>query len=77
MGIKVLFFGHLAEIAGTDQLELSLFGNSEEALIFIRNKFPQMRDLKFAVSVNKKLIQTTVNLKDEDTLALLPPFSGG
>jgi molybdopterin converting factor small subunit len=40
-------------------------------------QFPSIGNKKYFVAVNQKMIQTNTLLKTGDTVALMPPFSGG
>lgn len=73
--IKLMSFGRLKEILGSD-LELEA-ENSEELLIQLNEKFPQLKDLKLRIAVNQKIISENTELKNNDVVALMPPYSGG
>lgn len=77
MEIQVLFFGSLIDvtaisfdnIAGpmdTDSLQQSLY-----------QKYSGLQSCKYLIAVNQKMIQKNTQLKNGDTVALMPPFSGG
>lgn len=73
--IKLMSFGRLKEILGSD-LELEA-ESSEELLIQLNEKFPQLKDLKLRIAVNQKIISENTELKNNDVVALMPPYSGG
>ncbi len=73
----VLFFGPLAEITGTDRLELDGYADSGSLQAALVQRFPQLRDKKYLIAVNKVLVRENVSLSNASTVALLPPFSGG
>lgn len=77
MSIEVLAFGQIAEIIGEAKLEFSEVGCVDELVNRLRNIYPQLRSIDYRIAVNKKLAISTAGLKDGDTVALLPPFSGG
>lgn len=77
MSIKVLFFGQLAEISGTDVLETELRTDTDDLRRHLEAAFPRLKELMFNIAVNADIIDIPVNLQAGDTVALLPPFSGG
>ncbi|MFC6095370.1 MoaD/ThiS family protein [Flavobacterium qiangtangense] len=75
MEIKIIAFGQIAEITGK---EITLEASDIDSLkIILSEKFPALSDRKFAIAVNKKLNQVNLDLKQNDTVALMPPYSGG
>jgi molybdopterin synthase sulfur carrier subunit len=76
MNLTIKVFGNLTEITGTAELELEAIDSASlHSALFQR--FPQLRERKFAIAVNKQLITENTDLKAHDIVALLPPFSGG
>jgi molybdopterin converting factor small subunit len=77
MKVEVLFFGILAEKAGTDRLSLEGAGDVKtlKKKIFIMH--PDLENFSFRVSVNKDLVEDDRKLRNGDEVALLPPFAGG
>ena len=75
MEIKIIAFGQIAEITGK---EIMLEASDIDSLkIILGEKFPALSDRKFAIAVNKKLVQGNLELNQKDTVALMPPYSGG
>lgn len=77
MLIRVLFYGVLAELAGTRMKtynEVSSFGDLR---LRIQDDFPEMVHYNFRYCHNKVLINGEAALKDGDEISLLPPFYGG
>lgn len=73
--VKIISFGRLKEILGSD-LELDA-DNSEELLNKLNEKYPQLKDLKLRTAVNQRMISENTELKNNDVVALMPPYSGG
>lgn len=73
--VNIIAFGQIAEITGKE------FILEATDLYSLRNlllqKFPELLSKKFAIAVNKKLIQQNINLNQNDVVALMPPYSGG
>ncbi|WP_294226353.1 MoaD/ThiS family protein [uncultured Chryseobacterium sp.] len=75
MEVKVISFGKIAEITGK---EFSVSASDTEALKKqLSGLFPQLADMKYAVAVNKKITEENAVLNNSDTVALMPPYSGG
>lgn len=77
MEINVLAFGQVADITGKDNLKIPDVKNTNELNQFIAKAWPQLLLVKYSIAVNKKMIQENTALHNEDTVAILPPFSGG
>lgn len=73
--IKLISFGKLKEILGSD-LEFEA-ENSEELLNHLNEKFPPLKDLKLRIAVNQKIVSENTEFKNNDVVALMPPYSGG
>lgn len=75
MEIKVMSFGRIAEITGK---EFSITVPDTDALKQkLSERFPQLAAMKFAVAVNKKVTEENTELRNNDAVALMPPYSGG
>lgn len=75
MEIKIIAFGRIAEITGK---ELMLTASDTDTLKQqLAGKFPQLSGMKYAVAVNKKMTEGNTELNTNDTVALMPPYSGG
>lgn len=75
METRIMAFGKIAEITGK---EFSVTANDTETLKeILTGKFPELSTIKYAVAVNKKLTAGNTELKAGDTVALMPPYSGG
>ena len=75
MEIKIIAFGQIAEITGK---EITLEASDISSLrSILSEKFPALSDREFAIAVNKKLVQGNLELNQNDTVALMPPYSGG
>jgi len=76
MNLTIKAFGNLTEIIGTAEVELEARDSASLQAALVQ-RFPQLRDRKFAIAVNKQLITENTDFKEQDVVALLPPFSGG
>ena len=77
MEINLLSFGQVADILGKDALKIPDVKNTNELNRFLVKAWPQLQSVKYSIAVNKKTIRENTQLHDQDTVAILPPFSGG
>ena len=77
MKIRVLFFGELTDFCGTSSVELSGIRDTKELQEYLNKQFSELRSASYVTSINNKIVNGNINLKDGDEVALLPPFSGG
>jgi len=77
MSIKVLLFGYLAEQTGKPELEMSECSDTDTLIKKLMLDFPSIKNSKFLISVDKKIIKGNVKLENGNVVALLPPFAGG
>jgi molybdopterin synthase sulfur carrier subunit len=75
--IRILFFGHLAELSGTPSLEITGQTDTATLLEYLLQRFPDLKGQVFQMALNKKLVQTICLLEPGDEIALLAPFAGG
>ncbi|MEE6453173.1 molybdopterin converting factor subunit 1 [Gottfriedia acidiceleris] len=77
--IKVLLFAHLREKAGTDELTvIDKNGISVKELkdwLMTHYDLPQLNQIMTAV--NEEFVTNEEIVKDGDTVAFIPPVSGG
>ena len=75
MRIQVKTFGALTEI-----LEREFYvtaGDTAELLTGLSRQHPDLAHRKLLVAVNNTIINTPVDLRENDVVALMPPYSGG
>ena len=77
MKIKLKFFGQLAEITGTANIEVAEINDTDSLTKKMLIDCPRLKDFKFQISVNKKLVQKNQELETGSEVAFLPPFAGG
>ena len=80
MEIIVKYFGIIADITQKKEEVFYL----EEELNTIKNikskveiKYPKILVINYSIAINKKFLQNEILLKNNDIIALLPPFAGG
>jgi molybdopterin synthase sulfur carrier subunit len=77
MQVKVLFFGVLSEVAGTDCRHYNEVGSVNDLKIRILDEYPEIENYNYRISLNNTITTGNGLLKDGDEVALLPPFAGG
>lgn len=77
MEVKVLFFGVLAEVTGTNCRHYREVKSIGDLKIRIQDEFPEVVHYNFRISLNNEIIDNDPVLKDGDEVALMPPFAGG
>ena len=77
MEIKVLFFGVLAEVAGTAIKHYHDVRSIKDLTIRIQDDFPEIVHYNYRISVNSEITDSDLSLKAGDEVALMPPFAGG
>ncbi len=76
--IKVLFFARLQDEAGTEALEAQKAGQTvQEIKAWLKEEY-QLSSLDQAMAaVNEEFADNEDTLSDGDTIAFIPPVSGG
>jgi sulfur-carrier protein len=77
MKVKVLFFGVLSEVTGTDCRHYSEVKSIDDIKLRILDDFPEIEHYNFRISLNNEIINSDRKLNDRDEVALMPPFAGG
>ena len=80
MKLSILNFGIARDIVGATEFEVELREGANiadlKALLF--HEYPEFERLaSFAVAVNESYATDEVILKEGDTIAIIPPVSGG
>ena len=76
--IKLLLFGPLREIAGTDRIDVRV----DEAILAraisqLIERYPTMQGHKLLLAINEEYAEPTASLEDGDEVAVFTPVSGG
>jgi len=77
--LTIKYFGMMAEVARCDEERLALNETNFSNLISVLHEKYNIHNLPVQVAVNRKIRKQSENfrLKDNDEIAVLPPFSGG
>ncbi len=75
MILKLKYFGMIAEALDKEAEELDIdIINVAELIHYFQY---HLKDINFKIAVNHNLVDSTYQLKNNDEVALLPPFAGG
>jgi len=75
--INILAFGQIVDIIGISSWTISGVDNTDQLELTLKHDFPGLLNTKYALAVNKQVIHENTILNNDDTVAILPPFSGG
>lgn len=76
MPINIMIFGQLTDITGTS-LSLDDIPDTDSLIKKLNKLYPELAEKKYVIAVDKQVVTTNAILSDNNTVALLPPFSGG
>jgi molybdopterin synthase sulfur carrier subunit len=77
MEVKVLFFGVLAEVTGTNFKHFRDVKSIGDLKLRIQDDFPDIVHYSYRIALNNEIIDNESKLKDGDEVAFMPPFAGG
>ena len=77
MTIKVLTFGQVADIINQPSFDMNDVADTNSLKLLLEEKYHQLREVRYAIAVDKKIIDGNTAIHDKSVVALLPPFSGG
>lgn len=80
MTINLKYFGLIADITNTKEEVFSLNETvltTEDLVNNLYQKYADLQETPFVIAVNKTITTSDLELKNNDIIALLPPFAGG
>lgn len=79
MKVKLMYFGMVAEMANTNEeiIEVENHSTSKELCLRLEKKLNNLKQLDYRLAINESLINENIELKENDIIAVLPPFAGG
>ena len=75
--MEITVFGSLADLTGGAALNPGGVTNTNQLKKRLLRLFPSLSDVPYVIAVNNMIIQDNTPLQQEDSIALMPPFSGG
>lgn len=76
MEIELITFGKISEFIQNHKIEVEV-KNTDELQVHLEQLFPNLAGMKYKLALNKDIVQSNQELKDKDSIAIMPPFSGG
>ena len=76
MEVQITSFGSLTDILGK-HLSVRDVCDTNALLNELNIRYPQLKDSKYLIAVNKKMINGNTALEADDNVVLMSPFSGG
>lgn len=77
MEIQIISFGKISEFINNQNIEVKDISNTNELKLYLEQSFPNLVGMKYKLALNKNLVQQNLEIHDKDTIAIMPPFSGG
>src|SRR5688572_32499554 len=75
--INILVFGPLVDVFGKKTFEIDRLATTDALKAKLETDFPDLKDRHYAIAVDMQFITTETSLEGVETVALLPPYSGG
>jgi molybdopterin converting factor small subunit len=75
--VEIIVFGQLTEITGHEKISINSIADTNTLVKELHHKFPELMNTRYVIAVDKKIVLRNTSLSDKNTVALLPPFSGG
>lgn len=77
MQVNVIAFGQIKDITGNSEIMLDDVADTDQLIQKLNSAYPALANTKYAIAVDRKIMNRNTELKNNNTVALLPPFSGG
>ena len=77
MKVNVLIFGPLKDVTNATMCQVEDVDNTDAMIEKMNRLYPDLKNRKYLIAVEKEIVQSNTILKDNFTVALLPPYSGG
>ena len=77
MELEILTFGQISDIIGKSTFKISYINSTQDLIENLTNEFPELKNIRYIIAVNKHIVHQNIQLNSGDVVALLPPFSGG
>ncbi|MFN3299799.1 MAG: MoaD/ThiS family protein [Sediminibacterium sp.] len=77
MEVQVIFFGSITDITIDNSVLIDNCVDVNSLVQELIERYPALANKKYFIALNQKMVHENVKLKLGDTVALMPPFSGG
>ncbi len=75
--MNIMIFGQLEDVTGSSVITFENVADTELLLKKLYAAYPLLKEKKFLIAVNQKIVTEKTQIGDNAEVALLPPFSGG
>ena len=77
MEVQVIFFGSITDITIDNSVLIDHCVDVNSLVQELIERYPALANKKYFIALNQKMVHENIKLKMGDTVALMPPFSGG
>lgn len=77
MEVELISFGKIAQFIASQKIEITGIDNTDNLKVFLEESFPGLKSMRYKLALNNELVQRCSYLANNDTVAIMPPFSGG
>lgn len=77
MQIELISFGKISDFISNQNLEIEGIETTDDLKKYLEKTFPGLANIKYKLALNKNLVQQNSEIKNRDSIAIMPPFSGG
>jgi molybdopterin converting factor small subunit len=75
--LNIMVFGQLEDITGSSAISVEHADDTDVLLNKLYGKYPLLKEKKFLIAIDQKIIIGKTAIGEQAKIALLPPFSGG
>ncbi|WP_316758285.1 MoaD/ThiS family protein [Pedobacter aquatilis] len=77
MEIQIISFGKISEFIDNQNIDIDSINDTDGLKLYLEQLFPNLVGMKYKLALNKNLVQHNLEIHERDTIAIMPPFSGG
>ena len=77
MEVEVILFGSITDITIDNSVLIDNCDDINSLVQALIERYPALANKKYFIALNQKMVHENIKLKLGDTVALMPPFSGG
>lgn len=77
MEIELISFGKIAELISNQKVDVKDISDTDGLKASLETLFPALASMKYKIALNQHIVQVNTRVSHHDTVALMPPFSGG
>lgn len=75
--VNLQYYGVLAEIAGSGKEEIENISDLNNLKSLLQVRYPAMDNYNIVYAVNDTIVRDNFSFCNNESVALMPPFSGG